>query len=178
MRRPVTKEKKGAMFFTVDAMIAAIVVSITAILVISLYIQKPVTEDTFLVLNNYVDYISNTKMDTFKNQYRYIYDGQNETDVDLFVYQKIAKLEIEGNSAIATDFAKNITENVINLVPPQFGFQYYVDNNKIYQRSSGNSADFGEEFTQTNISYRILTYYTNSSDEVVGPIITRITMWS
>jgi len=173
MKRPVTIQKKGAMFFTVDAMVAAIVLSITAILVISFYVQEPVTQDTFIVVNNYVDYITDTKMETFTSQYRYIYSSQNETDTDLFVYQKIAKLHMEGKTDIATNFTKNITENIIDLVPQQFSFEYYVDGTQIYQRALPNA-----EYAITNISHRILTYYTYENDTVVGPLVTRITIWS
>ncbi len=173
MKKPVTIQKKGALFFTVDAMIAAVVLSFTAILLISFYTQEPITQDTFDVLNNYVDYITDTQMNTYSTQYRYIYSGQNDSDQNLFVYQKIAKLYLEGNTELATSFANNITENVIGLVPPQFGFEYYIDENPVYRRNVGSS-----EYVVTNISHRILTYFTLNNNTVIGPHITRITIWS
>lgn len=160
--------KRGALFFTVDTMVAGLIFTMTVIVVLSFYVRQPIIQDTQIVLNNYVTYITDVKMENFRRNI-YIYNDVNEMDPDLSVYQKILKLNVTDNNIIATGFIENFTKI---LVPPQFGVQYAIDDWIMFTRSTGN-----EEYTETNLSTNLLTYYIEG-DTLIGPKITRISIWS
>jgi hypothetical protein len=162
-------KKRGALFFTIDTMVAGIVFTLTAVIVLSLYINQPVTQDTYQALSNYISYVTDIKMESFRNVYLFIYDDHNETDPTFSVYQKIDKLEMEGKHDIAEDFVKNFTDII---VPDQFGISYYIDGTLIYERFTGR-----EEYTTTNLSASLLTFYI-ANDTTIGPNITRVSIWS
>lgn len=176
MLNPNTK-KRGALFFTVDTMIAGIVLTLTIIMVVSMSIREPVTQDTYVTVVNYVDYLTKTQMKDFRNQYRYIYDDSNETDPNLYVYQKIYKLQVEGKGVLAQDLVRNITERIESLVPDNFGMRYTIEyastEYDIYQRST-----LRDSHAQTNLTTKLLTHYLDENNTLVGPAITKISIWS
>jgi len=171
------RKKRGALFFTVDTMVAGIILTLTIIMIVSMYIREPVTQDTYVSLVNYANYITTTQMKDFRNQYRYIYNDPNEEDMNFFVYQKIFKLHKEGKANIAQDLVKNISENIESLVPDNFGISYTLNYSStefdIYRR--GTSVD---NFAITNLSIKILTHYLDENNTLVGPAITKISIWS
>lgn len=161
--------KRGALFFTVDTMVAGLVFTLTVIVILSMIINKPVIQDTYNTVNNYKTYITDVKMDRFRNIYRYIYDDPLESDLQFPVYQKISKLYYEGKIEIAEDFINNFT-NII--LPAQFGIMYKLDDEVIYLRSNGR-----EQFARTNLTSKLLTFF-EANDTIVGPNITSISIWS
>lgn len=165
----VFKGKKGALFFTIDTIIASLIVTLTIIIVVSFYTNKPVTEDSKLVLDNFATYITSTTIRQISTQSNFIYFDPNETEQDLYVYQKISSLVHSGNTLIAAGLAQNIT-NV--ALPAHYGIAYSIDNTTIYQRQSIDDAG-----TTTNLTTRILTIYLNASGELIGPNSTKISVW-
>ncbi len=162
-------KKRGAIFFTVDTMIAAITFTLTVVVIYSFFIADSVTEDAQVVLNNYNDYLINTKMESFLTSYRDVYTDARNAKPDLVVYEQIAYLQNTGRSSSASSFAENIT---FRILPDHFGFQYMLDDTVVYTRSL-----VGGDRPSMNISTVILTYFIDKDNNVQGPNVTRISVW-
>ena len=161
-------KKRGALFFTVDTMIAGLIFTMTVIVVLSFYVRQPIIEDTQTIQENYATYITTVKMSTF-NTNRVIYYDSLEEDPDFSVHQKILKLNVSNQNELAEGFIDNFSKVV---VPPQFGVQYAIDDYIIYERSSPN-----DEYTETNLTTKIITFYFDGTT-LIGPHITRLSVWS
>lgn len=164
--------KRGASFFTIDAMIAGMIIVAVITSIFSFYISRPETEDVQTVLNNYVLYITETKMSYFNDKNRVIYYDPNETRPDSTAIQKIAYLWDAGgleNQTKARGFIENITKRQI---PPQFGIEYIYENVSIYNYST-NSYD-----PTINLTVNVATFYLNDSNDFIGPKLTQIRLWS
>ncbi|MCF7866803.1 hypothetical protein K9L67_01975 [Candidatus Woesearchaeota archaeon] len=165
-------KKRGASFFTIDAMIAGLIIVAAVTALFSSYISKPEIEDVQTVLNNYVDYISTTKMKFFTQKNTMIYYDENEPHPDYSVHQKIAYLwdtGTEENRNKSRNFLKNFTDV---MIPKQFGFRYKYKNEIIYNYSTNIQNPI------INISMNLATFYIDDSENFIGPETTRIEIWS
>ena len=160
-------KKRGAIFFTIDAMIAGIIFALTVIVLLSLYVNQPVVEDTMDATQNYISYITETQMYQFRSSYKFIYDDPNESQTQFPIYQKIAWLVANGSMDNSKSFIDNFTKLVL---PDQFGIQYKIDNLIIYERPSSQEI-------KTNLSFRLMTYFP-ADNTTYGPNITQVSIWS
>ncbi len=160
--------KKGALFFTVDTILAAITFTFTVIVIFSFFISAEITEDVYVILNNYNEYVINTKMETFITSYRDVYTDARSAKPDLAVYEQVAYLENTGQRGVAESFIFNVTRTI---VPEHFGFMYSVDGSVIYVNDAGIVEPI------TNISTILLTYFVDIDGVVQGPNTTRISIW-
>ena len=164
--------KRGSSFFTIDAMIAGMIIVAVITSIFSFYISKPETEDVQTTLNNYVLYITQTKMKYFNEKNPLIYYDENETQPDATAIQKIAYLWDKGDSENRTK-ARAFIANITNRrIPKQFGFAYIYENDTLYNYSSNS-------FNPTiNITVNVATFYLNDTKDFIGPKLTKIRMWS
>ena len=157
------------MFFTVDTMMAGIVFTLTVVVVLSFFVNKPIIEDTKAYIDNYVSYITETKMIQYRTSYRFIYDDSNEPHPDLAVYQKVYVLVSNDQNETARSFINNFTRAIL---PDHVGVEYMIDDNLIYNRTT-----VPNESIRSSLSTSILTYFFNGAS-IQGPSITRITVWT
>jgi len=183
MLRKKLNSRKGALFFTVDSMLAGLIFVLTVMFVLSFYLQKPVVSDVQTVSNAFTNYITTTTMKDFNQRNRYLYYDANEQQPDFTVAQKVAYLKNSGKISVANSFIANITNITI---PAQYGIEYVYDGSVIFSR---NAAAFGTP--PTNISSYVITYYINDSafnrsgiivgPGIIGPIVgpkpTTILVW-
>ncbi|MFT4261463.1 MAG: hypothetical protein ACMXX9_03450 [Candidatus Woesearchaeota archaeon] len=158
--------KRGALFFTLDTLIAGIILSLTIVLALNLSVDGPRLDDTQANLQNLYDYLMFTDMDAVGLIYEY--DAQNEGVGSLKVHEQIHNLYInQGNETKANDFIRNIVRQII---PEGRGISYTLNNDTIFLDNQNVINP------RINISMNLLTYY-RYNDEVFGPNITRITIW-
>lgn len=169
MLRRKLNSRKGALFFTVDSIIAGLIFVLTVMFVFSFYLQKPAVSDVQTVSNAFTNYITTTTMKDFNQRNRYLYYDENETQPDFTVAQKVAYLTDTGKIAIAKSFVSNITNITI---PSQYGMSYIYNNSVVFSR---NAAILGTPLT--NISAYVVTYYSGDNGVLVGPKPTAILVW-
>ncbi|MFP4567795.1 MAG: hypothetical protein ACLFN8_02530 [Candidatus Woesearchaeota archaeon] len=162
--------KKGATFFTIDTLIAGLIILVTIILVLSIFTSKPVVEDTYHDLNNYVTFLASTTMRDVRDNYQFAYNAAFEDDLDLFVYQKVYKLYLEGDVSEAHSLIANLTGFV---VPHHLGFSYTVGDFEVFSRNEDLL-----DFAKTSLTSRLLTFYFNESDFTTSLTTTNITIWT
>jgi len=141
----------------------------TIFIVLSFFSSQPKTEDTIDYLDNYINYITNTKMSQFRSSYKFIYNDPYEPDPDLSVQQKIFVLYTENATTKISGFIGNFSAVVI---PDNVGVEYELNGTVLYQRNNDTI-----NYSNTQFSRSIVTYF--YADGVInGPVLTKVTMWS
>ena len=155
--------KRGVLFFTTDTMIAALVLTMTAILVSSFFVNQPTTSDVSFQINQYSDYIRYTDMGNIDTFVATRPPGDSE-QADLKIHEKILYLhEQEGNSE---SFVQNLSDL---LVSDAFGISYSIDDSTVFKSDLGYDPEI-------NLSESIMTYFVYE-DELHGPNITKVSIW-
>ena len=161
-------KKRGSLFFTVDTMIGALILVFTIMVVVGVYVQPFETREPRGVLDNTVNFVTNQDMGSLVQNHAFVYANPREEFESFRLHQKIAYLHEQEDPTKATNFVENITRLT---VPDHLGVRYIYNNTQIYSR--GDMADFNTQLSRT-----VLTHYRNSSEEIVGPKVTRIMVLS
>ncbi len=156
--------KKGVIFFTADTMIAALVLAMTIIILLSFYINQPISSDVLFLLNEYEDYVLYTDM---KNIDSIIYTPPpEESEIGgLKVHEKILLLH-RNNSVESEQFVSDLSDMLISDV---YGISYSLDDEVVFKRGIHDEVVI-------NLSKNILTYFVYE-DEIYGPNITKVSIW-
>ena len=149
-------------------MVAGIIFVLAVATLFAFGFSTPDLQDPQLILNNYVDYVTQTDMNHFMTKSRYIYAENNATHKDYLVHQKIGYLVDNGRTEEAESFIENITNAI---VPTALGVQYSYNDNIIFTQS-------GSQRPLLNISLPIATFYLDDTGIMQGPFVTRIAVWS
>ena len=167
------KRKSGAVFFTLDTLIAGLIVLVTIMLIFSIHSSRPVVEDSFHEISNYMNFISSTTMRDVRNEYSnwYSLPEISTFELDLYVHQMIYKMYLEGETASATKLVGNLSPVII---PNHFGFEYAVGDFVVYQQNNDTRENNLERVSVTN---RLLTFFVNETGHV-HITTTNITVWT
>ncbi|MFT4282835.1 MAG: hypothetical protein ACMXX6_00230 [Candidatus Woesearchaeota archaeon] len=160
------KMKKGSLFFTIDTLIAGFILIVLILLVLSFASSSPVNEDTKAALDEYYNYILSTPMRSISiNVYT---KGTQRPDIrDLRVHEKVSLLMHTERESVATSFVTNITNRILRQ---GHGVTYQLDNTTIYQ-------SFSEGEKRVELLQKFITYFLYE-DQIIGPNITTIKVWS
>jgi hypothetical protein len=170
----IKRGKSGAVFFTLDTLIAGLIIVVTIMLVMSIYSSKPVVEDAYHELSNYINFVSRTTMQEVRDKYQFAYNNPYEEDLELYVYQKVYKLVLEDNLSAAEELVVNLTNFI---VPMHLGFSYSIGEDFIIHEV--NKDLLTNDFAKTSLTSRLLTFYIN--DSVGGNLFintTVISLWT
>ncbi|MFA6072671.1 MAG: hypothetical protein WC758_00985 [Candidatus Woesearchaeota archaeon] len=152
-----------------DALIAGTIFTLTFVLLLSFMLKSPYSVDAKYYIGGYSDYVTNTKMSQFKNNYAFIYYDAHEPNPDLSVYNKVSLLVNKGNTSLANSFVKNFTSFII---PDHVGVEYRIDNFVVYSRYENRKND-----SAIAISTSILTFVMDENNNIYGPNVTKLTVW-
>ncbi|NQU79182.1 hypothetical protein HQ545_05430 [Candidatus Woesearchaeota archaeon] len=127
-------KRKDGLFFTIDALIAALVMMSGLLLITSSYISEQprtsinhMSHDLLSVLSElHVYELNNTYVDEL------IANG-TITNTNNTVIVQIGELWAEGDMSVANELTRNITEG---LLPFSFGYSLIINNETIYARSN------------------------------------------
>lgn len=165
----IFKGKRGAIFFTLDTLIAGLIIVVTLILVLSIYTSRPVVEDTYHDLSNYMNFLTSTTMRAVRDNYDTPYQNPNEQDLDLYIYQKVYKLYLENNLSEARSLVGNLSTIII---PAHMGFRYDVADVNVFSMNTQRI-----NVATTSVTNRLLTFVVNDTGGV-HITTTNITVWS
>ena len=163
------KNKRGALFFTIDTLVAAIALSLTVVILLSLFMVEPVTEDLQFQLTSYADYVMITDMRSYTTTPGHIYTVSNDTQLSLKVHEQVSLHVHSDEGGTARSFVENFTRVIVG---EQFGVQYSIDGAVVYSRPLGEDT---EAFM--NLTTRMITYFKTDDGEIIGPNITSISLW-
>lgn len=167
----VTKSKKGGIFFTLDAVMAGIVLLMTSLVILSFFSSGPVSSDARVQLDLFGSYIHNTYMeDVDPTIYNLPEDSPYE---DLRVHEMIAHLNQESKEENLSTLLTGLDEL---LLLKSYGVSYKIDNDLIYERRRQPDVD-----PITNISTSFLTFNEITAAKSFinfGTKNTTITIWN
>jgi hypothetical protein len=160
--------KKGSLFFTIDTLIAGFILTLLVLLLMSFITSSPVVEDTKFVLDEYSNHILTTEM---RSVSIFVYTlGTQRPDIrNLKIHEKIALLANTDRLNIAQSFLNNLTPRIVQ---EGHGISYFVDDILIYE--SIKNPEFEQKIELTT---KFMTYFLYQ-DELIGPNITTIKVWS
>ena len=165
------KGKKGMMFFTVDALMAGVMFTLTVVLILSFILYTPNTVDTRYYIDGYIDYITTTSMKDLIDNYPFIYYDPLEKYPDLMVHQKVLLMDSSG--LYSDDTIRSFVENFTSfIVPEHVGVEYSIGNEVIYCRHEDR-----KENADIFLTNSILTFVVDENNVMYGPNITKISVW-
>ena len=157
--------KRGSIFYTVDTLIGGFILTLTVIILLSLYVQPSETREPRQVLDNTVNFFTTNTLQEIHETHSFVYDlNGSEPDTSYFLYQYVSYLQEEGDTSTAEDIAREATE--LN-VPSHLGVRYEYDGTVVYERAPSENTSV--------ITTSIMTHYIYNNS-VNGPKTTRISV--
>ena len=133
MKTQNTIGKRG-LFFTIDALMAALILIGAILLITSSYVsEQPKTtinhmsQDMLSILNEMKVYEANN---TWVQE---LVDNETIKDVNITLMQQIGEFWANGNNSLALEFAMNVSEG---MLPDMFGYSINLDDDTVYTRSN------------------------------------------
>jgi hypothetical protein len=167
----VKRMRKGVMFFTVDALIAGVILTLTVAFLLSFFVEKPMATDAKFYLDGYTDYVVNTQMSKFTSKYNGVYTDPEEPNPSLPIYQKV--LLMTSNQKYSFTTTQSFVANVTNIVIPEHvGVEYKIDDVIIYSRHADRLPKAKMLLTNS-----MLTFAVDENNVIYGPNVTKITVW-
>ena len=196
---PALRNTKGTYFFVLDVFIAASILVLTIIVILSSRVNIPETSQNYFLAEDFLNFLTQTRIRDLTLYYRntLIADG-NITDVSLFIHQQIAQwywnmtnakdpdaanpenpadpCGIEGEKAscrhgyVAREF---IEQMALGIIPDQFGFAYSVNETVMYNRSNDTRPQ-----AEILLVARKTTFFLDSEGFFFGPVNTTVEVWS
>ena len=123
---------KKAVFFTIDALLAASILLGGILLLSAHYVNEQPTAHLNYLSQDIINCLSTLKVNELNSSYidGLIADG-NITNVNNSILQQVGEFWAAENFDTASEFMDNVTKNII---PDRYGFGIWVNNELIYQR--------------------------------------------
>lgn len=179
-QRLIFMAKKRGYFFVLDAALALFVLVIGVFIIASLYLQAPRPMQVSLLSDDLMGFLARTKIRDLNNQFAGIggslWKNGTITDADNTALQQIGEFYATNKMDTAEKFIQNVSENV---VPPQYTYELWMDNNRLYPRNP--EPDHFSSKSQTNlmltskrITFGVLNQTTSS---LWGPYKVEVYLW-
>lgn len=171
-------DKKGY-FFTLDSMLSLGILILGSFLIFSSYTLVPSKIQTNILAKDIIDFFGNTKIEELNNQYAGIggtlWQQGLIIDKDNSLLQQLGEFYFSNNLIIAEKFIVNITNN---LVPPQFSFEFWIDDNLIFPSVLTEEHIFSKNSTDLLLTSRKITFgLINDSAVLIGPYDVEVLVW-
>ncbi|MFH1063867.1 MAG: hypothetical protein V1729_02185 [Candidatus Woesearchaeota archaeon] len=126
-------DRKG-LFFTIDALIAAMIMIAGLLLMTSSYVSEQPRSLINTMSHDLLNILSTLQTHELNNSFiQELIDNGSITDPNLTLMAQIGEFWADGNLTLATVFAANVSEGIL---PEFFGYSISIDNDTIYARSS------------------------------------------
>ena len=163
-------QKRGSYFFVLDVFIAAAVLVLTIIIILSSRANVPDTTQSFLLAEDFMQFMTSTEVrdltSNFKTQM--VLAGEM-SNTELNLYQQVAKFYFENKSNLSYGFVESLANG---MIPGQYGFSYVLNGTVIYNRSIEklDSSDL------VLVSKKI-TFFKINTKQLFGPVMTEVKVW-
>jgi hypothetical protein len=126
------KIKRRALFFTIDALIAALIMITGLLLMTSSYVTEQPRSTINTMSQDMLNILSELRIYEVNNSYiQALVDNGSIKDVNNTLLGQIGEFWADNNLTLAHDFAMNVSEGVLSQV---FGYSIIMDNETIYSR--------------------------------------------
>lgn len=171
-------DKRG-FFFTLDAVMALMIVGIGLFLVLSAYFFVPSVSRTEVISQDALTFLSTTTIENLNDPYAGIggtlWDEGRITQPENTLLQQIGEFKARGDEATASLF---ITALLENIVPENYGLQVEVDGGSIYPLQA-EQAEASQAGTDVLISKETIVYGISNTTtyDLWGPSVVRVKVW-
>lgn len=166
--------KRGAYFFVIDAMIAAIVIFISIMVIFTSHNMAPESSPSLRIVEDYTDFLTNTKVNQFQGAY---VSSLNITGSDNTLLEQLVEFyyyNTTGNdtSQIMWNFTSEISRGVI---PDQRSVMVYINNTLIYNRSVSPIEKSNLVLSSKKLSFKRIT--NSTATFIYGPVVLDVKVW-
>ncbi|MBU2561149.1 MAG: hypothetical protein KKD17_02545 [Nanoarchaeota archaeon] len=126
--------KRRALFFTIDALIAAMIMIAGLLLITSSYVSEQPKSMINTMSQDMLNILSELQVWEVNNSYiQELYDNGSIKDWNNTLLGQIGEFWANNNMSLAEDFAMNVSEGMLAL---HFGYSIIMDNDTIYSRTN------------------------------------------
>ena len=179
MKKRCALNRKGY-FFLIDSIFALGVLVIGAFLIFSSYAKTPPKEDATTLAESTMDFFSNTKINEVNNAYAgvggVLWQQGIITNEENTLLQQLGEFYAKNNLGTAEKFIANITENSI---PPQYLFEFRMDNTLLYPQAPSQSHLRSKDATKVLIPSKKVAYgfLSQETGDLFGPYESEVLVW-
>ena len=172
--------KRRGYFFLIDSILALSVLVIGGFLVFSSYTKAPTKEDATVLAESLMDFFSNTKIKDVNNAYAGVggelWQQGIISNKENTLLQQTAEFYAKHSQDTAEKFILNLT---VNSVPPQYLFEFSIDDALLYPKIPSTAHLQSKNSTMLLIpSKKIVHGFLNQeTGDLFGPYEAEILVW-
>lgn len=172
--------KKRGYFFVLDAALGLLILVIGVFLITSSYVTVPQPAQVGLLSDDFLNFLSNTKIKDFNNQYGgvggVLWSQGHVTDSENSLLQQIGEFYATNNLDIAEKFIQNASQGVI---PEQFVYEVWVDGIVLYPKIPTLEHTESKANTELLLTSKKLTFgiVNKTTSNIWGPYKAEVFVW-
>lgn len=174
------KLNKQGYFFIIDSILALAVLVIGGFLIFSSYVKVPVKEDATALAESMMDFFSNTKIKDLNNAYAglggELWKQGKITNAENTLLQQLGEFYAKNDLVTAESFIREITQNSI---PPEYLFEFRINNGVLYPRSPSPGYSQSKAATNVLIPSKKIVYgaLNRETGDLFGPYGAEVMVW-
>ncbi len=174
--------KRGAYFFVIDALIASTVVFLSLIIIFTTYGLQPETGPSLRALEDYTNYLINTKIRQFQGSYvGSLINDSNITNLDNSLLDQLTEFfYLNESGKDRTVMMANFTDEISKgVVPQQMSFAVYLNNTisgkwlLVYNKTNNPEP----ENSKVLLSTKKISFKRINETYIYGPILLEVRIW-
>jgi hypothetical protein len=168
-------DKRGAYFFVMDAIIATAVIVAIIMFIFSTYTISPLQEPTLSSANDFMKYLSTTKIRESDNIIirNMILDG-NITNLDNTLMGQMIYFYFTGKAVALENFTKAVATTV---VPADRGLFIFINKSMVYNSSLHKDAATLNAST-LSMSVNMMSFVMINETLIYGPVWAEVKVWT
>ncbi|MBW2966935.1 hypothetical protein KY362_00455 [Candidatus Woesearchaeota archaeon] len=125
---------RKALFFTIDALIAALIMVAGLLMITSSYVSEQPKSMINTISEDMLNILAEMQVFEVNNSFvQSLVANGSVTDVNHTLLEQIGEFWANGNDSLANEFAMNVSEGMLSS---RFGYSIIMDNETIYTRSN------------------------------------------
>ncbi|MBR9692573.1 hypothetical protein GOV07_01435 [Candidatus Woesearchaeota archaeon] len=182
MKRGGSAQKRGAYFFVIDAFLAASILSFTLVLLFTLFIDEPNIEQGFVYAHDYLNFLTTTEIRDFRH------DDINDlitkghiTNTRLTLSEQVLIFYEEMGVLPGREY--NITmllAAAAESLPPTIAINVSLREkpDQVWKTLLFDQPPHTDTIRMTHLTARSVEYAVKNQDQLVGPYILEVDIWS
>ncbi len=170
--------KRGAYFFVIDALIAAMVIFVSLIIIFTSHNMVPDTSSSVRMIEDYTNFLTNTKVREFQGEYvKDLINDSNITNLDNTLIEQLTEFYYynttgKDNTKIMWNFTQEISKGII---PDQRSVIVYMNKTLLYNRSVSPIKNSNLVLSSKKICF--IRIVNNTQTFIYGPVMMDVMVW-
>ena len=168
--------KRGAYFFVIDAFIAASIIFLSLIMIFTTYNIRPETGPTLRMLEEYTDFLMNTKVRNFQGDYvMNLTNNKNITNIDNTLLEQLVEFYYYNSSGVRNtdrimwNFVDEVSKGAVS---EQRSFAVYINKTLIY-----NITNKPLQESDLVMNSKKIVFQRINETYIYGPVIFEVKIW-